>query len=176
MLTEHELDVFERKVDRSGGPDACHPWKRSLAKGYGQHGLRGKNQKAHRVAFLIEYGRWPEPLCCHKCDNPVCCNPRHLFEGTVVDNNADRDSKGRGSWVSGDEHYSRKNPELSARGERHGRAKLSAQTVRDIVAERLLCRTSNAKIARDRGLSPATVDNIMSGKNWSSVTGIGVTR
>lgn len=174
-----ETERFFLKIDRSGPipahrPDlgACHVWTASLVKGYGQHFLEGKTRKAHRIAFCLEHGRWPEPFCCHHCDNPACVNPAHLFEGTAEDNAKDREAKSRGNAPHGDIHYTKTRPHLSVRAERHGRSKLKNQDVRDIVAQRLLCRVSNAEIARQRSLSPATVDNIMSGRNWSSVTGI----
>jgi hypothetical protein len=54
--------------------------------------------RAHRLSFYIAHGHWPEPLCGHDCrprpDNRRCCNPDHLWEGTVADNNRDQSVKG----------------------------------------------------------------------------------
>jgi len=95
---------FFAKVDKNGPiirPDLgpCHLWTGSTdGDGYGQIGLgaRGEGlEKAPRVAFFLEHGRWPEPCALHKCDNPPCVRPDHLFEGTKADNMRDMANKGR---------------------------------------------------------------------------------
>jgi hypothetical protein len=102
----HGLSIAERfwaKVDRSGGPDACWPWLASIGtSGYGQfaigrrdaHTMRG----AHTVAYELDRGHPPppdRPYVLHSCDNPPCCNPGHLSEGTQAENLADMRAKGR---------------------------------------------------------------------------------
>ena len=89
---------FEALVDRSGGPDACHPWRGQIHKdGYGIIKYRNTQRLAHRAAFFLAHGRWPDPCCCHHCDNRPCCNATHLFEGTHADNNRDMFEKNRGT-------------------------------------------------------------------------------
>jgi hypothetical protein len=79
----------------------CLLWTESLDKdGYGRVRTTWKksgNIPAHRLAWLIAYGRWPEPCGLHRCDTRPCVNVQHLFEGTREDNMRDMWSKGRGA-------------------------------------------------------------------------------
>ena len=99
MLSAEQTDRFWGHVD-IGGPEKCWDWQMSLRKGYGNVSLKinGVQKKwgAHRIAWTLTHGKIPEGLCvCHHCDNPVCCNPKHLFLGTVQDNTDDKIRKGR---------------------------------------------------------------------------------
>jgi len=98
-------DRYESKVDRSGGPDACHPWiaGRNKPGGYGHIRLsRTVLALAHRVGWQLIHGPIPaEQLVLHTCDNPPCQNPRHWFLGTQADNVADMEAKGRGRKARG---------------------------------------------------------------------------
>jgi hypothetical protein len=86
----------------SGGPDACWPWRGALNSfGYGNVGEDGFTLTASRVAYELTYGFIPPGegyhgnVVRHTCDNPPCCNPRHLVLGTQADNNRDRDARRR---------------------------------------------------------------------------------
>jgi hypothetical protein len=86
---------FWSKVDVRG-MHACWEWKRHRGKrGYGTVGRYRKVELAHRVAYEIAVGPTNGLCVLHKCDNPPCCNPKHLFLGTKGDNNKDRQKKGR---------------------------------------------------------------------------------
>jgi hypothetical protein len=95
---------FWKQVDRTQGENACWPWTghRNWL-GYGQYSRRinGKRLRANaqRVAYRLHYNVDPGGLLvCHTCDNPPCCNPKHLFLGNHRDNALDMVSKGRGRW------------------------------------------------------------------------------
>lgn len=78
--------------------DKCWNWKRCLdGSGYGQLGINGKLIRAHRVSYQLHVGPIPKKMCVlHKCDNPKCINPKHLFLGTHNDNMQDKVQKNRG--------------------------------------------------------------------------------
>lgn len=80
----------------------CFLWLRGKNNmGYGQLFVKGKMVLAHRRAWELENGPIPEGTCVlHSCDTPLCVNPRHLFLGTMKDNQQDSASKGRAFFVS----------------------------------------------------------------------------
>lgn len=146
---------FETKYER--GP-ACWVWTASRnSNGYGQIG-RGPagagNWQAHRAAWVLEYGPIPDGVCVlHRCDNPLCVRPDHLFLGTHKDNSQDMVRKGRHALHGKGAHS----------GERHHLAKITDATAREI---RSSPETGRAMASR-LGLSEAQVSRIRTGRRWA---------
>ena len=155
---------FWAGVDKSGGPDACWPWLGALnANGYGKVTWGGRTEIASRVAWRLTHGADPGHFACHRCDNPPCCNPAHLFDGTVQENTDDMISKGRAPRF---EEADRNRRARRARGERNPSAKIGeAQAV--AVLEALRLGESTGSIARRLGLHRNSIWNIKSGATWA---------
>lgn len=107
-MTQRNLPVSMRlwmSID-VGSPEAC--WEFSGSKntrGYGSFRVGGKNILAHRLAWQVEMGDIPDGFwVLHRCDNPPCCNPGHLFLGKVTANSRDMIAKGRDRHPTGREH------------------------------------------------------------------------
>ena len=87
-----------------------------------------RNVRAHRLSWELHCGTIPEGFCvCHRCDNPGCVNPAHLFLGTQLDNISDMISKKRATFQTKPER-------LRHLGSQHGNSKLTEETVREIRA------------------------------------------
>lgn len=149
---------FWSNVDQSGGPDACWPWKRrrlsqTVGRDYGVVGWAKKTELAHRVAYSLTHGEWPTGDVRHTCDNPPCCNGRHLIDGTTKDNIQDAVAKGRLP---------------SHRGEGNPNATLTEAMVCDIRAM-LADGLTQQSIADHFGVQQAAISDIKRGRTWAHV-------
>lgn len=90
------MERFWSRVDKSGGDDSCWPWTGCTKPGgYGFIMHKRRVVLTHRAALAGDLEAMPKLMACHRCDNPICCNPAHLFWGTAKDNNDDCSAKGR---------------------------------------------------------------------------------
>ena len=120
-----------------GAVDECWPWTGPRFHfGHGAAWVKGRQYRSHRFVWEATRGPIPDGLCVlHRCDNPPCCNPMHLFLGTKADNSHDRHAKGR--TARGERNGRWGNPNGTGHGEANGNAKLAADDVRRIRAARL---------------------------------------
>lgn len=97
QYTPKQINLFWTKVNKSGGEDACWYWEAGAIYEYGQVRMGDKRKLAHRVSYELEHDIHLDSdiLVLHKCDEPRCVNPKHLFLGTHQDNVQDRVNKGR---------------------------------------------------------------------------------
>jgi hypothetical protein len=160
---------FWEKVDRSGD---CWVWTAHRGpQGYGAcYVLRdgAKSQMgAHRVSWMIAHGPIPDGMfVCHRCDNPPCVRPDHLFLGSPRDNSQDAAKKGR--MASGERHTTRLHPERIARGARLPQTKLTEDDVREIRRE-LAASTPERHLARRYGVSKSLIWSIKTRRSWRHV-------
>ena len=119
--------------------------------GYPMMNGAGKTISISRYVYELLHGTPPGGVVVrHKCDNPRCFNPAHLVDGTHADNVRDRVERGR-----------------SARGEKHGRAKLTRSKVKKILSD---TETSICDLARRFGVTPKAIRLIKQRINWKHVT------
>ena len=148
------------RLERKTMPEpmsGCWLWTGALFQNkYAQINLNGRTWYASRVVWFSEYGLFDENLdVLHKCDNPFCVNPRHLFLGTHADNMRDRDSKNRGVT-----------PRL--RGEQSPNAKLCDADIPELFKLRRQGLTYR-QIGIKFDISVAAVCDIFKNRHWRHV-------
>lgn len=132
-------------------PNGCVEWNGTLVNRYPVFMYEGQRHRAHRVSYELHYGVDPGPLLvCHRCDNPPCINPLHLFLGTHSDNMRDCAAKGRMS-------------QPRARGLANGRAKLTDGELAAITAAYYSPAIGTQEIAQRFGIHRSTVRRVAKG-------------
>lgn len=148
----------------------CLEWTGAVKKdGYGNAWHNGKTIPAHRLSWILHKGPIGNGLfVCHKCDNPICVNPEHLFLGTHADNMKDMRKKGRSHWQintpAGRIPYVKKSVDHASR---YG-SSLSEVSVAEI-KRLILDGVSHASIAKMFGVSRPSITAIGSGRRWGHV-------
>ena len=150
---------FWEKVMKSSG---CWIWKGAHnQEGYGSIGIGSRTDgtrrliKAHRMCWYLTYGVIPVGMCVlHRCDNPTCVNPDHLFLGTHADNMRDKKIKGR----------AKTGPLLF--GEAHPRSRLHAEDVHKIRKMSSEEGLSQSQIGKLFGVSQTHVGRILRKQRW----------
>lgn len=144
---------FWSRVNK-GGPNGCWEWTGYLNNwGYGAFWFK-KLTNAHRYSWILHKGQIPPDLfVCHRCDNPKCVNPDHLFLGTCADNNKDREIKNRSNHP---------------KGENHGRAKLDWDKVSQIRELYKQGNLSHCDLSTMFGISASVIGYVLNNKIWKS--------
>lgn len=144
---------FWSRVALTADDNRCWDWMAGTTKamGYGSLTMDGKKIHAHRVSFFLMHGHPPMLNVLHSCDNPKCVNPKHLREGTVLENVADRVDRNR-----------------TALGRNNGKAKLDdadIPKIRTLLAQRI----PPGSIGKRFGVSRNTIRSIASGQSWKHI-------
>lgn len=146
-----DKERFWEKVDKSG---ECWEWTAGKnSSGYGKFNVNGKTTSSHRFSYEIANGYIPDGmLVCHRCDNPACIRPSHLFVGTDGDNARDRNAKGR-----------------AAKGEEQGGSKLTEKDVKKIRDEYSHGKTTQENLAKKYGVWQRTISDVVNRITWEHV-------
>ena len=152
-LTDADLSRFWEKVAQ-GEKGECWEWLAfCVPTGYGRFSFLGRQRPAHRVSFAIANGETPAGFeVCHRCDNPGCVNPAHLFIGTHQENITDAKKKGR-----------------LPLGLDHPRGKLSPEQVTEIRELYAAGGTSLVKLGKRFDVDSKTIHGIVSGSSYGGI-------
>lgn len=149
-FSDKDIERFWSKVNK-GSDGECWDWVRGKDKdGYGSFWLNNEDIRAHRLSYIIKNGQIPRNMfICHKCDNPACVNPDHLFLGSNRDNINDMLSKGR-----------------TRKGEMNNGARLKERQVTEIKKIYLTGKVSSRALAKQFGVGKGTILRIVNGDTW----------
>lgn len=149
-------DRFFAKVLKSMDSDGCWNWIASKYRdGYGRIQFQRKSVRAHRISWQIHHGPIPDGVqVLHRCDNPLCVRPDHLFLGTHDDNMADKVAKGR---------------QFRPEGEANGAARLSCDEVINIRKLYVGGGRTYQSLAAQFGVSSGDIRLIVTMENWNGL-------
>lgn len=171
-MSDWNEDAQKKILERTSREGSCWIWLGAkLPSGYGKLMFRKQNLLAHRAAYMAFVGEVGDKLVLHRCDNPRCVNPAHLFLGTPRDNMTDMVSKRRDPASIYPERWKQSGKRLGSRkkpGELNPNVKLSHD---DVLAIRAAASKgeSNRSLARKYHVVGSTIDRIVSGRAWANV-------
>jgi len=170
MKKETLFDYYERT------PAGCWEWTRGrFRSGYGAAYVDGRQQVAHRVAYEIVKGPIPAGMyVCHRCDNPPCINPDHLWLGSHRENMHDAIRKGRSSKPPvhvGGEHWRLKYPHMVEHGEDNPNAIMTDEQVIQMRKDYVSGHPLDAICARYE-INRSTMHDYTSGRSWKHLLGV----
>jgi Pectobacterium phage endonuclease len=151
IKTDEELlqEAFVRFFCKVEKTDTCWIWKGALIKGYGIMFFK-KSIKAHRFSYMIHKGELEKgKFICHTCDNPLCVNPEHLYQGTALQNKRDAIERNR-----------------TKVGEDHHKSKLTEEQVKEI----LKYNDTGRNLAKLYGVHTETIYRVRRNESWYSVS------
>ena len=172
-ISAETIERFWKKVNKNGPTQPhmssqCWEWMAAKCKGYGSFAVRRKTFVAHRISFVLSGGILMDGnLACHRCDNPSCVRPDHIFSGTHADNSLDRAEKGR--TAKGHRSGALKHPERRPRGEMHGKSKLTEEKVIQIRSRYAAGGISKRALAVDFGVTNTSILSVIARKTWTHV-------
>ncbi len=159
-LTQQDILRFHSNYQKRD-PNDCWEWRLAKLNGYGAFCFNNAGSKsllyAHRVAYLLHYGVDPLEWCvCHRCDNPKCVNPSHLFLGTDAENKTDMITKKRHPF-----------------GNTHGRRQLTEDDVREIRKMRangeINTNAQRKDVAKRFGVTDNVIQGVIYNRKWKHV-------
>ena len=149
-FTPKQIAYFWSKVEKSDDPNNCWNWTGGTHKGYGKIKLNLVSMLSHRISFELTNGHFNKKMCvCHRCDNPSCVNPGHLFLGTQLENIRDRCLKNR-----------------SAKREGNGNSKLSLEVIIEAKNRRKSFGETYKVLAKRFGVCERTIMDAVLGNTW----------